>query len=144
MTTIDSSATVGALSTADQAAVAAIPGQVAKAWEVHDADAFAEIFTEDGTMILPGVFTKGREGIRSFMAQAFAGPFRGTRVVGQPLNLNVLTADSVVLTTVGGILAPGEEEVADSRAIRASWILVRRDGGWLLGGYHNSPRDAAS
>lgn len=143
MTTIDPSALPTAPSDADRAAVAAIPGKIGTAWARHDADAFAEVFTEDCTMILPGVFRKGRDEVRSYMAQAFAGQFKGTQVTGRPINVSFLTADSAVLTTTGGILAPGETEVSDARAIRASWVLVKRGGEWYLAAYHNSPRDVA-
>jgi len=141
MTTIDESAPATVPSEADQAAIAAVPGRIVAAWAKHDADEFAEVFTQDGTMILPGVFKKGRDEIRSFMAHAFAGPFQGTQVTGQPINLNVLTADSAVLTTAGGVLAAGETEVSDERAIRANWTVVKRDGEWQLAAYQNSPRD---
>jgi uncharacterized protein (TIGR02246 family) len=148
MTTLDESAppvpvpAAPVLAAADQAAIAAVPGRIVAAWAEHDTDAFADVFTEDGTMILPGVFRKGHDEIRSFMATAFAGPFKGTRVTGTPINLQVLTESSAVLTTAGGVLAPGETEVADARAIRASWVVVRRGGEWQLATYHNSPRDA--
>jgi uncharacterized protein (TIGR02246 family) len=144
MTTIDPSAPATVPSEADQSAIAALPGRIGKAWANHDADAFADVFTEDGTMILPGVFKKGRDGIRSFMAQAFTGPFKGTQVTGQPINLNILTKDSAVLTTEGGVLAPGEKEVADARAIFASWIVVKRGDDWYVAAYQNGPRDAAA
>jgi uncharacterized protein (TIGR02246 family) len=48
----------------------------------------------------------------------------------------------VALVTEGGVLAPGEDELSATAAIRASWILVKRDGQWLLAVYQNCPRDA--
>ncbi|MEU5921305.1 SgcJ/EcaC family oxidoreductase [Streptomyces sp. NPDC004288] len=127
----------------DKAAIAALPQRIVEAWAAHDADAFAELFTPDGSMIIPGFFQKGREAIRGFMAQAFEGPFKGTRVTGTPVDLRFANSESGILITQGGILAPGETEPSAERAVNASWIVVKREGQWFLAAYQNSPRNAA-
>ncbi|PRH80603.1 DUF4440 domain-containing protein [Streptomyces solincola] len=132
-----------AITDEDRAAIAALPQRVVAAWAAHDADAFAEVFTPDGTMIIPGVFQQGREAIRAFLTQAFAGPFKGTRVTGTPVDLRFADADAGILITQGGILAPGETEPSPERAVNASWVVVRRDGRWHLAAYQNTPRNAA-
>ncbi|WP_103513055.1 SgcJ/EcaC family oxidoreductase [Streptomyces sp. SM13] len=128
---------------ADRADIAALPQRIVAAWAAHDADAFAEAFTPDGSMIIPGVFQKGREAIRAFMAQAFEGPFKGTRVVGTPADLRFANSESGILITQGGILAPGESEPSAERAVNASWVVVKREGRWYLAAYQNSPRNVA-
>jgi uncharacterized protein (TIGR02246 family) len=90
-------------------------------------------------MILPGLYRKGRDDIRAFMADAFAGPYRGTSVTGDPLELRFLTGESGVLVTLGGVLAAGETEVSTERAARTSWVVVKQDQEWLLALYHNAP-----
>jgi uncharacterized protein (TIGR02246 family) len=143
MTTSSSAPPATGLSGAEQAAIAAVPGRLVTAWAASDPEAFADLFAEDGTMILPGVYQKGRDDIRNFMAAAFAGPYRGTRVTGQPIDIKPLGAGAVALITQGGVLKAGETEVSDEAAIRASWILVKRDGQWRLAVYQNCPRGAA-
>ncbi|MFF8867326.1 SgcJ/EcaC family oxidoreductase [Streptomyces sp. NPDC015139] len=137
------SAVTAAVSDADRAAVAALPGRVVEAWARHDAAGFAQVFTTDGTMILPGVYHSGREAIEAFMSAAFQGPYKGTQVTGTPLALRFLCEDVAIVVTQGGVLAAGESTVADERAVRATWVAAKQDGEWLLAAYQNSPRDSA-
>ncbi|MFL6163719.1 MAG: SgcJ/EcaC family oxidoreductase [Jatrophihabitantaceae bacterium] len=126
--------------TADQTEVEEVPGRIVAAWHAKDADAFAATFTEDGSMILPGdVYLTGRQRIRDFMAEAFSGPYRGTQVTGTPLAVKPLADDVVLVLTQGGVLADGESEVPAANAIRASWLLRRVDGRWLITAYQNTP-----
>ena len=122
-----------------RAAVAAVPARIVAAWAAQDADAFAEVFTEQGSMILPGVFQVGRDAVRAFMTQAFAGPYRGTRVTGTPVALQPLGPGAAVVVTRGGVLHDGETEVAPERAIHATWVVVQNGGQWQLAAYQNSP-----
>ncbi|MDN3292781.1 SgcJ/EcaC family oxidoreductase [Streptomyces ficellus] len=132
------------LDTGDTEAVRAVPQRIMDAWAEHDADRFAEVFTENATLILPGdVFLTGREDIRSFMRNAFAGPFKGTRVTGEPLSVRPLAAGAAVLVTQGGVLAPGDTEPTAERAIRATWVLVKEAVGWRIASYQNTPIAAA-
>lgn len=128
----------------DQAAVAFIPRHLAATWQARDADAFADVFTETGTLILPGVFCKGRRAIGSFIAAAFAGPYYGTRLTARPISIEFFGAQAALLITEGGIVRPGETEAADDWAVRASWTVVKHDSGWSLASYQNSPRDSAA
>lgn len=130
--------TTGTPSDADQAAVAAIPGRIVAAWAAHDAEAFASVFTKDGSMILPGSYQKGRDDIRDFMAAGFSGPYKGTQVTGEPFDVRVLADGVCLLLSVGGVLAAGETELPPERVVRASWLVVKQDGEWLLAAYQNS------
>jgi uncharacterized protein (TIGR02246 family) len=129
------------LTDADKAAVAGLTQRLVAAWSGHNADAFADLFVDDGTMILPGVFCTGRTEIRTFMEHAFETEYKDSQVTGQPLDLRFLASDVAVLLTEGGVLAPGDTEVTADRAIRATWLAVKRDGQWRLANYQNSPRN---
>jgi uncharacterized protein (TIGR02246 family) len=129
----------GETSAAQMASVAAIAQQIIAAWAHHDADGMANLFTDDGTLILPGVFRQGREEIRDFFRDAFDNQYKGTQVTGKPISLRFFGPDVALLLSQGGVLAAGETEVAGAQAIRASWFVVRVDGQWRLAAYQNSP-----
>lgn len=141
MPTNSSPVAAPAISASEQAEIAAVPARLVAAWAAHDAEAFADLFTHDGTLILPGVYKKGRDTIREFMSAGYAGPYLGTRVTGTPIDIKPLADGAVALLTMGGVIAAGATELADRDAIRASWILVRREGRWQLAVYQNCPRD---
>jgi uncharacterized protein (TIGR02246 family) len=122
---------------ADQASVAQLTQRFLAAWAYQDADGVADLFVEDGTLILPGIFRKSREDIRAYFREAFEGPYRDTQVVGKPISLRFFGADVALLLSSGGVLAAGETEVSDAQAIRASWFIVRTEGEWRLAAYHN-------
>jgi len=126
---------------ADHAAVAGLAQRLVAAWSGHDADAFADLFADDGTMVLPGVLCSGRAEIRGFMARAFDTEYRASHLTGQALDLRFLCPDVALLLTEGGMLPPGATEVPGDQAIRATWLAVKRDGQWLLANYQNSPRN---
>jgi uncharacterized protein (TIGR02246 family) len=71
------------------------------------------------------------------------GPYQGATVTGSPPDLKPLGSDAAALLTTGGVIAAGEAGLSARDAIRASWILVRRDGRWQLAVYQNCPRDPA-
>lgn len=124
----------------DAAAVAGVAQQVVAAWAKQDADAFAAVFTDDGTMVLPGdVYKQGRDQIRAFMAAGFQGPYRDSQVTGEPLGLRLITPDVGIMVTQGGVQQAGETAVAPEREIRATWVVVRDGGAWKVAAYHNSP-----
>ncbi|MBY8852232.1 SgcJ/EcaC family oxidoreductase [Saccharothrix longispora] len=124
---------------ADNAAIAALTQKVVAAWAYADAESFASVFTDDGTMILPGVFCASRDEVRTYMAEAFAGRYKGTQVIGKPISIRAVGPDVAILLSKGGILQPGETEMSEAGAIRASWLVVRREGQWRLFAYQNSP-----
>lgn len=128
-----------AIAGGDHSAVFAVPERIIKAWANNDADMFADTFTEDGTLTLPGLHLTSREEIRTYMAAAYAGPFKGTRVFGEPIGVKYLADTAALVITRGGVLAPGDEEVAPEREIRATWVLSKRDKEWLITSYQNTP-----
>jgi len=129
---------------ADKAAIATLTQKVVASWAYQDAEGFASVFTDDGTMILAGVYCKGRAEIQSYMEEAFAGRYKGTQVTGKPVDMRFFSPDIALLLSLGGVLESGATEVDEDSAIRASWLCVRQDGQWKLVAYQNTPRYPAT
>lgn len=127
------------LSEKDEAAVRAVPDRIKTAWDANDPEAFASVYTEDATMILSGDrFLKGRAEILGTVTQSFATAHKGTSLEQNIIDVRGLGPDSAVVITDGGVLAPGESVAAPERAIRATWVITRQDGEWLLAAYQNT------
>ena len=133
------STTTTAGSDADRQAVRDVLARLYQAWEAGDAEAFVADYTEDASVIQPGVYKKDREEIRTTMAAGFAGPLNGSRATDHPVDVRFLTDDTAIVISEGGIIFPGQDAVASEGRVRATWALVRRDGGWRIASYHNSP-----
>lgn len=134
--------TVAQPTQSDMAAIASLTQRMIAAWAHGDAETIANLFVEDGTMILAGTYCDSRAKILDYFTDAFQNQYRGTQVTGRPVGSRFFGPDAGVLLTAGGVLEPGETEVSDKQAIRASWTVVRRDGEWRLAAYQNTPRDS--
>ena len=61
-------------------------------------------------------------------------------MAARPVDVRSLTRDTaIVVSEDGRSSSPGQDAVASERLVRATWVLVRRDGGWRIASYHNSP-----
>jgi uncharacterized protein (TIGR02246 family) len=109
------------------------------AWAAQDADAFAALYTEDATVVLRGMFHRGREAVRAFMKDSFAGRLKDTRGVDDPKDIRIVGGDTAIVVSRAGVLQPGEDSVPDDRAVLATWILAKVDGEWLVTAYSNTP-----
>jgi uncharacterized protein (TIGR02246 family) len=109
------------------------------AWADGDADTFAKLYTDDASVVQPGIYKKNNEVIRTTMAAGFAGPLKGSRVIDEPQSVRFLGPDAAVVITEGGVLMAGQTEVPAEREVRSTWVLARRDEQWLVVAYQNSP-----
>ncbi|GAA1894450.1 SgcJ/EcaC family oxidoreductase [Asanoa iriomotensis] len=106
--------------------------RVYAAW--GDADAFAALYREDATVVMPGVLRQGRAAVRDSMAAAWAGPLRGSRPIDEPVDVRVF-GDTAVVVSRAGILLPGESSLAPGAARLATWVLHRGE----VAAYTNTP-----
>lgn len=108
-------------------------------WSEHDADGIAELYTEDVTVALPGVYHQGRTAGRDSLAAGFAGPLKGSRGLDTPIDIRVIDGHTAIVVSSGAALLAGEESVPEDRQRTAMWVLSKQDGEWLIAAYMNTP-----
>jgi uncharacterized protein (TIGR02246 family) len=125
---------------AREKAVLTVPMRIQAAWAANNADMFADVFADNGSLLMRDTQLKGREEIRSYMAHGFRGPFKGARVNGWPIAVNFLTDEVAMVITEGGIIMAGDTDIAAENLIRATWVIGRRPVGRLrLFSHQSSP-----
>ena len=132
MTTLDATQ-IGTEATA----VTDLVARVAAAWAANDADASAELYTPDATVVTAGSTMVGREAIRAFMAGAFAGPMRGTSLSDEHQQVRLVGDGAAIVNSLSAILQPGEDVARPDMLRLATWVAERTDGTWLVAAYHN-------
>ncbi len=123
----------------DEQAVLTVPMRIQTAWERNDADMFAGVFTENGSLLMQDKQLTSRADIHAYMAAGFSGPLAGAKVKGWPISIRFLSDDVAMTVTEGGIIMAGEESTAPERKIRATWIVTRRSGRLELMSHQSSP-----
>ena len=125
-------------STKDEIAIQAVLDDSYRAWAAGDAVGMVADYTADATAIMPGSLREGRDAIRENMAQAFAGPLKGTSIYSRQLGLRFAGDGTAIVVSESGILFPGQTTVPDEGKVYATWVLEKRDGSWKIAAYHNS------
>jgi uncharacterized protein (TIGR02246 family) len=123
----------------DAAALRSVTERTTEAWAINDARAFADSFTADAKVVIAGTYVRGRDEVRSYMSFAFGGPIKGTTVISDPISIEYIGVHTGLIITEGGVVLPGETDVAAARAIRGTWVLTVEDGEWRISAYHSSP-----
>ena len=101
------STTTTAGSDTDRQAIFDVLAGLYKAWEAGDADAFVADYTDDASVVQPGVYKKDREEIRTTMAAGFAGPLSGSRATDHPADVRFLTTTRPSWSARAGSSSPG-------------------------------------
>lgn len=123
----------------DYRAILSVGQRIANAWKQNDADAFADVFTENGSVLLQDEQLTSREEIRQHMKAGFQSSLRGAHVVGWPVLIRELDDEVALFITEGCILAEGESEPDPERMIRASWVVRKGEAAPELVSHQSSP-----
>jgi uncharacterized protein (TIGR02246 family) len=110
-----------------------------RAWEDNDAEAFAALYEDDATVVMPGVLHQGRSAVRDYMAAAFAGPLKGSRGIDHPQDIRIIGSDTAIVVSKAGIIMADEQELPTERERFATWVLCKRNGRWRIAAYANAP-----
>ncbi|HEV3291759.1 MAG TPA: SgcJ/EcaC family oxidoreductase [Streptosporangiaceae bacterium] len=128
-----------AAGTSQDSAIRAVFAQTSRAWADGDGEAFAAWYAPDATVILPGVYLPGQDAIREAMAAAFAGPLKNTRRSHQVRSIRFTSPGTAIVITDSVTVPPGKPQPVAQQRERATWVLSRSDGRWLIHAYHSSP-----
>src|SRR5262245_34324029 len=80
------------------------------AWNAHDANAFAALFTESGSVVgFDGSAMNGREQIASTLGSIF-GSHQTAQYVAKVREIRSLGADAVLVRSVVGMVPPGQAD----------------------------------
>jgi len=124
---------------ADQDEIRAVPERIVAGWAANDADAVAAVFTTDTDFVIgDGTFLRGREELRQYMADAFDGFLKDTRVTAPVESVRCLSPGVGVVHTLGGIPLPGETEVPPERQGVQAFVVTKHGGEWLVDVYQNT------
>lgn len=124
----------------DQQAVLTVPMRIQAAWAANDPDAFANLFADNGSLLMQDTQLTSQEQIRSYLAEGFQGPLKGARVKGWPVEVRFVSDQVAMVITEGGIVLPGEADLQPANHIRSTWVIVRQPDGQLrLMSHQSSP-----
>lgn len=127
------------MSDADRAAVLALYIDLLGGWNAADAGALARGFADDGEVIgFDGSILTGRTAVEAEMRRIFADHRTG-QYVGIVREVVPLGPDVAVVRAVAGVVPAGTSEVRPELNSVQRLTAVRRDDGWRIALYHNTP-----
>jgi uncharacterized protein (TIGR02246 family) len=127
------------VSSADEAAIRALFERSAQAWNRGDGNAFAAICTEDADYIdVTGTRTKGTAAIAESHQRMFDTFMKGSILEGQLIDMRYLAPDVILAHGTGAVRLQGQEVAPADRQSIATYVLVKRDGQWLLTAFQNN------
>jgi uncharacterized protein (TIGR02246 family) len=126
----------------DEQAVRKVLASFDEAFNRHDADAVAALFTDDAEFInVSGMWWRGKAGIRRGTAFVLANIFQNTTLQTDSVSVRFPTRDTAIAVvaqhTVGSFVLPDGTRIA-SRNNRLSYFLVKAGGRWLIVGGQNT------
>lgn len=112
---------------------------VLDAWNNRDAEAFADLFAPDGSVVgFDGTMVNGRDEIESHLERIF-GDHEVARYVRKVREVRSLTPSCALLRAVVGMVPPGKSDLDPATNAVQSLVVVESDGHWWIALLHNTP-----
>jgi len=124
----------------DEKAIRQLVADFVEAWNKHDAQAFAETFTEDADFTsVRGDSAHGRKAVEDFHAPMFATRFKNTHQTAVDIQIRFLSSD-IASVDVRWEMTGALESDGTTIPIRKgllNWAVTRHGGRWLISVMHN-------
>jgi uncharacterized protein (TIGR02246 family) len=128
-----------ASSSADEAAVSAIPLRMVDAWNKGSGADFAAAFSDNADFVaFEGTHLKGRKEIASFHQPLFDTSLKGTRLEGEVKFVHFPSPQVAVMHAIARVALPGEDGPSPSRDSMQIFVVMKRDGDWHVEGLLNA------
>jgi uncharacterized protein (TIGR02246 family) len=124
----------------EEAAVRHVYQRFMEAWNRGSGAELAEVFTSDGDLVgFDGTHLKGRREIGPFHQRLFDKWLKGSRLVGQVIDVRFLSPDVAVMHAVGGTVLRGKQAPAPERDSIQTLVVIRQAwGDWRVAAFQNT------
>jgi uncharacterized protein (TIGR02246 family) len=113
--------------------------QIVEGWSNANGGMIASVYTADGTLVAgDGTVTRGPGEIARYHDRQFQNFLKGTRLTVAVRSVHFLSEDVALMQTEGGILWPGQQQLAPGNSGVQSFIAVREDGTWRVRLFQNT------
>ena len=121
------------------AEVEALYAALLAAWNDKDAPGYADLFTEDGSMVgFDGSTVESRHSIAEHLGSIFADHDPAS-YVSKVREVRALGPGSMLVRGVVGMVPPGGSDIdPDKNAVQAL-VAVESSNGWRVAHFHNTP-----
>ncbi|HEY7532303.1 MAG TPA: SgcJ/EcaC family oxidoreductase [Nitrospiraceae bacterium] len=131
---------LGAQNARDEAEIRDLQVRQQRAWNRHDAKAYAALFTGDGDVVnVVGWWWKGRSEIETNLTAAYAVVFRDSMLKIKDVHVRFLAPDVAVAhvrwSMEGSKTPPGIPEPREGIQIQ---VLQKRDRAWRIAAFQNT------
>ena len=128
-------------SQAEDAAIREVQVRQAAAWNAHDAEAYARLFSDDGEVVnVLGWWWQGRSEIQSKLSEAFAWVFRDSNLAITDVHTRLIdpsTAIAHVRWTLDGAKVPPGAPAPPREGIQLQ-VLRKTGDEWLIVSFQNT------